>query len=535
MVKVYIHIIALLFLVSFHAIGQTTDSLYNYHCQKANKYTDVSFYTSSIEEWQEAMAIAESSGNEEQYINAVVSLAEVLRKIQYFDLGIQHLRSIKNSEKYPLLHVRKLGRLAALYNEQTFPPEFHQYDSVRKYLHIAIPLAEKHGFRLEVASLKTELGTITWRYESAEKGLELFYSAAKIFMDEQDMGNYVNVMIHVMDIYYQQGRTTEANEISEELQAILKDKKWYTLEVILYNLISYQHRLAADSLNYFDWKLKSKRSQIKNMEDLNSKQMAAFRVIHDTQLLKEDAIKKARELEQQKRRTKELVFYIMVMLSLTLITAGLFIREIGLKGKLKEINDQLVEGNEKYQLLLLESNHRIKNNLQMIISMIQFDAKSQPKLFKSKYDRLTGKIHTISALHKYLYMDGHNELVRVKEYFTEIFALYRDFSDARITFKPDLDAEVLIKSERIVYFGLILNELITNSLEHNEDEHLTIEVHVVVHEKHVSFCYLDYSSFKELKNEGTGIRLIKQLVNRVEGYNFHSDPSSGKYKFDFYV
>ena len=56
--------------------------------------------------------------------------------------------------------------------------------------------------------------------------------------------------------------------------------------------------------------------------------------------------------------------------------------------------------NENYEMLLVESNHRIKNNLQMILSMLEYKAIKSGKRTE-ELEKITGNIKAISSLHKH--------------------------------------------------------------------------------------------------------------------------------------
>ena len=110
----------------------------------------------------------------------------------------------------------------------------------------------------------------------------------------------------------------------------------------------------------------------------------------------------------------------------------------------------------------------------MIISMLEFTKKGLKKSDSEIIQSMSGKIQTISALHKHLYVDVHNEHVDLNVYFSEILRHYQD-----IGLKYSVNQSVCsasIRSERIVYFGLILNEMLSNTLEHGVSDDLQLEL-----------------------------------------------------------
>ncbi len=71
--------------------------------------------------------------------------------------------------------------------------------------------------------------------------------------------------------------------------------------------------------------------------------------------------------------------------------------------ELNAMVEELNTANDKYEMLLIESNHRIKNNLQMILSMLEYKAIQSGKR-NEDLEKVTSNIKAITALHKHLFL-----------------------------------------------------------------------------------------------------------------------------------
>ncbi|UTW61809.1 sensor histidine kinase [bacterium SCSIO 12741] len=514
------------------------------HLEQAQRYRNLQLYLECVQQAQMAVDLAQEKGWTERYMSASITLAEYLRASENYQKGIDVLYALKNTEAYPRLHVRKLGRLAALYHEATLPKEMNQLDSVRAYLDQAVVMAEENEFLEEEASLKNELGYFVSKNEDLRKGLTILMEAAAIYKQLDDTRGYVRSMTHVLDDYIELGNDAKANELGVELVELIEDKKWYTNELDLYNLLSKQCKYKGQRLCELEWKIKARKSNIRYIKAINTSQMADFRVIQETQKFKEDA-EEAERLAQQKElalkeeesHTRELRLYLALILIVVLAVSAFWFRERKLKRVLNQTNEQLADANQKYQTLLVESNHRIKNNLQMVISMLKYASKDLNDKDSLAFKRMSGKIYTVSALHKHLYMNDHNERVSIKTYFEEIIDMYRNISTHTFQIDGSL-APAEIQSERMVYFGLIFNEVLTNTFEHNSEMHPTITIEVTPEDsenKKFKFSYSDGSNYGSDYQEGNGIGLIRKLIKRVGGNEFSLDPNTGTYQFEFYA
>lgn len=119
------------------------------------------------------------------------------------------------------------------------------------------------------------------------------------------------------------------------------------------------------------------------------------------------------------------------------------------------------------EFLLREVNHRVKNNMQTIISLIrmQKDDVKDPKI-KEHLITIQNRFNAMSELHQMLYLDDIN-LTKISPtgYFESIVNIIKES-----TYSKDIVVKYNIKthlnSEEAVYLGLIVNELVTNSIKH---------------------------------------------------------------------
>lgn len=124
--------------------------------------------------------------------------------------------------------------------------------------------------------------------------------------------------------------------------------------------------------------------------------------------------------------------------------------------------------NEEIKVLIKEAHHRIKNNLQIISSLIRLQTNN------SKNDSLNqilldvdNRIHSMALLHECLYKSQNLKNVNIREYIisltndlTKSYRLNKEFSCITSI------EEVELNSKTLVTLGLLINELFTNALKH---------------------------------------------------------------------
>ncbi|MDP5104738.1 MAG: hypothetical protein NWQ31_01045 [Polaribacter sp.] len=188
--------------------------------------------------------------------------------------------------------------------------------------------------------------------------------------------------------------------------------------------------------------------------------------------------------------------------------------------------------NKKFELLMIESNHRIKNNLQMILSMVDYSSDNEDEQQTKTLNKISSKIQTVGVLHKHLYADVHNQFVNIDTYFNEIIYLYREMNATNLVIKSSI-IPIKIESERIVYFGLILNELLANTVEHHKADVKNVTIEITALKGQFQFLYTDGSPHLNANKVNKGGILLHQLMERIKAVNLTIDTHTGTYKFLF--
>jgi two-component sensor histidine kinase len=158
--------------------------------------------------------------------------------------------------------------------------------------------------------------------------------------------------------------------------------------------------------------------------------------------------------------------------------------EIGTRGraKLSDLERRILEKDT----LLRELQHRVKNNLQMITSLIRLETRNlQDGATGDRFDRLAGRVNSLALLYKAMSADNAGESVDLGVYLSEIASAVMQahaVEGIRLNLKVDtwpVSINVAMPT------GLVVNELLTNSLKHAfiGREGGTISLHSLVDQK----------------------------------------------------
>jgi two-component sensor histidine kinase len=169
------------------------------------------------------------------------------------------------------------------------------------------------------------------------------------------------------------------------------------------------------------------------------------------------------------------------------------------------------------QILLKELNHRVKNNMQTIVSLIRLQSRSiKEQKYKDILIVIQNRINTMSHLHELLYTQDDTLHVNTQEYFNILI------NEINHSYKYDIKINIVVtiqlKMEYAIYCGLILNELISNSYKYafNDKKEGIINI---IFSQNIDGIYtlivkdngVGYDQNKKTNTMGT--ILIKNLVN----------------------
>lgn len=117
------------------------------------------------------------------------------------------------------------------------------------------------------------------------------------------------------------------------------------------------------------------------------------------------------------------------------------------------------------EVLLKELNHRVKNNMQTIVSLIRLQSDEiEDEKLKDILLTTQNRIAAMGHLHELLYNQENINFINVYEYFETLVDEVKSSYDESINIH--LDIKTKLKMEQAIYCGLMINELITNSFKY---------------------------------------------------------------------
>jgi two-component sensor histidine kinase len=180
------------------------------------------------------------------------------------------------------------------------------------------------------------------------------------------------------------------------------------------------------------------------------------------------------------------------------------------------------------EILLKEIHHRVKNNLLVVSSILdlQLDYIEDAKLQKVLQD-IQGRIYSMTLIHKKLYQSTSLAQVNFREYLEELTSilLYSYQADQTIDLQLDIE-NIDLNIETAHPCGLIINELISNSLKHafptDKIGKIILGLHRCPNSKNIILTVRDNgvgfpANFAWQETESLGLQLVQTLTKQLQG------------------
>ena len=193
-------------------------------------------------------------------------------------------------------------------------------------------------------------------------------------------------------------------------------------------------------------------------------------------------------------------------------------------------NSVLEEKNLEQEVLLKEIHHRVKNNLQIIVSLLNLQAsKFDDQKVISAMEETQNRIISMSLVHQKMYQTAEFVAIEFADYITLLFenntAIFKS-EDQKVLCTNSIPKEVHVQIETAIPLGLIINEMITNSFKHafrNFEGPLEIRINLEHLEDNLyKLSYADNGSgfpehFTPQNADSLGMQLIFALVDQIDG------------------
>lgn len=370
------------------------------------------------------------------------------------------------------------------------------YDNALKDYLAAWELCKKHIGEERCATYRTEIGQIYLLQKNYEQALDHLLAGVNAYEDKEQNG-IIQPYLDLAEAYIQ-----------------LDDYE---------NALFYKDKAYTNSKNLLEGK-------IENIES----EMA---IKYETEK-KDEALASQAALIDQKSKTQTLFIVIASLLLVFLLSLLYFF------SKSKKATRIIRAKNAENELLLKEIHHRVKNNLEMVKSLIALQsAQIEDPATKDAMIASQNRVQSMGIIHQKLYQGTNLGSIEMKDYFLNLSEGILDTFNAEDQVKIECAMDNLdLDVDTAVPIGLIVNELLTNALKYAFPKQQPGIIKISLKkdtQQNLKLMVRDNGVGKTNglapKGTGFGSQLVKLLTQQLNGTMIERNDQGTHIEFDFLI
>ncbi len=382
-------------------------------------YRKVGKYTLAKEAYLKSLALKEKQGDKSGILRSTINIGVAYRYMKVYDSAILF-------SKKALLLAKELG---------------NENDYMHELIHLAVSY-EEMGFASKAAEAYTEAETLIDEDMPYETQFQVFLGLAKFHLDNGALNKskaYLNKLEDVLDTSGHVELQYNFHELAYRVALKMGDKA---------SALTYLEKAHANKTALLNSEVLSKTTELEQLFEKEKRELEINKLNADNE------IQRLRLEQNTSERNLLLLFSLMV------IVVALLLYYLYRKNK-----RSLIER----EMLLREIHHRVKNNLQIISSLLKLQAgnlDNEAAIGAVKEGQ--ARVNAMALIHKRLYSADDVRGVNIQEYLEslvyDIFAAF-GVGDQEVGHSITTD-NIHLDIDTVIPLGLIVNELITNSIKY---------------------------------------------------------------------
>ena len=405
-----------------------------------------------------------------------------------------------------------------------------QYEEALSSLAKAQILIEQDSRKVprQIAMVEVNVGNTALEMGDYEKAQIKYEAAIEKFQDPKDNRGLVLAYTGLGDLYLRLKDYIKANDYCQEAFKLTEELSDISTQQKACECLYQSNKALGNSeaaLRYFE-EATAYKDSILNEE--NIKQFTALEMNYEFEKEQELVELKAQNSRRYYQAiTGALSFVLIAAVFIALLLYRLTRTRRNANEQLQDKNAQISNALEEKEVLLKEIHHRVKNNLQVISSLLSLQGRQViDPIAQQAIQEGKNRVKSMALIHQDLYQEDNLVGVSAQSYIqklTQSLVNSYQVSPDRIQVKTDIEG-IDLDVDTVIPLGLILNELISNALKYAFDQEQAGEISVSLKQKgqNLELKVMDNgkglpSTFSPEKTSGLGYRLIQAFTKKLKG------------------
>lgn len=477
----------------------------------------------ALECYLEAEPLYTRIGEVAEQAKLLNNLAAVYRQLERYEEAIRmYEKSLQLKERIP----DSLGMANAYVNIGLAYSYQQHYEQALQALQTGRALFLALGEDREALSVHLSLGNALHKLGRPEEALAELEELRGQELSGIQAYELLSSKLLLATLYLEQQLPVEALDLLETTTLELQPTSFLPLKRSLYQLKA----SALYQLQDYQQAFQALEMHNRYLDSLQSEERVKLEKEMEARYLsreKENLIQ-IQELQIQKNQRERLVLWAALLGLLLALVLGyrLFFIQNRSSRLLADKNREIEKALADREILLKEIHHRVKNNLQIISSLLTLQSRqvADPKTLELLQEG-RNRVNSMALIHKNLYQHDNLVGVQMQEYIEKLTdSLVRNYhiNPQRIAIAKDIDP-LLLDVDTIIPLGLVLNELISNVLKYAFDKEQEGKLYVALKRKgeHLELKVADNGKglppdFDLATQRSLGFRLIKAFAQKLE-------------------
>ena len=548
----------------------TTDLAY-FHNFLGSLYKDIGAYDSSITHFQEAIYWSELNNFDRGVAACKSNLGKTYMLIGDYDKALNSFYSaLELFEKHK--DTLNIGEVHS--NIGNLMIEINEYEAAEEHFRISQNQYQLANAVIQEGWILFDWGNLKYKTGHYNEALQLFYRSLSIWKKYERVRQYQITMLRIGEIFLQKKQYDKALEIFDNAVFVfhtINNPQGESEALMLggrTHYLLFQYDMAVNKLQQalaLSGYIESKQLKLSIYRDLYLcykaqnvysdalKYLEKYQALNDTifsenkekliaeyqmklnlgnkenlikqledSTMRQNLINKNISLQNQRNRMG-IYGLVFVVLIIALFLIFVFRRNT----RISRLNADLNSALKEREVLIREVHHRVKNNLQIISSLLNLQSEKTQATDPAEVLRISqSRIEAMSMMHENLYKSANLSEISFREYVENLcnyietsFSLHEN----GIVLQKNVD-DVQVDIDQLVPCGLIINELVTNSIKHAFESDQTEKQINIVCNVNNGLVKMEISDngkglpegFSIAKSKSLGMRLASGLARQLK-------------------
>ena len=479
-------------------------------------------YSEAIKKYHKAEAYYASAEMNKEYANTLKKLGNSFRSAGMWDKALEsyfgalgiHLENQDSSAMAD--SYLGIGNVYA---------EYEQWDSASQYYQKSIVIHTALENLPRLASLHTNLGNLALEQDSLDVALDQYAKALKFQQSLNQPYKLALLKNNLGNAYYEKGIKIKDKAYLEKANLLLSEAlhesvrlETEQLEIYIRGSL-YKNSLAmGDSILALRYHLRFDTLQEKQFQEQKLK-------IKDLEIEQAHILstQQAQQINFQKSQRNALIGLALLLVLLLGGAAWSYQQKQRDNKKLAEQKTEIVQREQEKSLLLRELHHRVKNNLQLVSSLLNlqsYQLKDAEAAHAVKEGQ--GRVEAMAIIHRDLYLTEKLTEVNIKGYLEKLVGnVSQAFGNDNVQLTQHIE-DLEVDVEKAIPLALIVNELITNVFKHAFNQHPNPVLSLTAQKRANGDLLLEIADNgpgmdpDTLQQDSFGMEMIRSLVKQLK-------------------